>query len=72
VQSEKFDTRSVDYGLLIRTSHYGGRYSDKEKNENHYVTKVMPSNQRDGKKGRLNEQWDGRMEILTSGKATNI
>jgi hypothetical protein len=56
VQSEKFDARSVDYGLLIRTSHYGGRYCDKEKNENHYVTEVMPSNQRDGKKGRLNER----------------
>jgi alpha/beta superfamily hydrolase len=41
VQLEEFDKRSVEYGLLISTAHYGGRYCDKGKNEIRYNIKVI-------------------------------
>jgi len=70
VQLEEFDKRSVEYGLLISTAHYGGRYCDKEKkNEIRYNIKVVLGTQSVDK---IMGQWDEGMEILMRGKKANL
>jgi len=57
----RVDGRSVGYGLLIRTSHYGPLCCDGDGgDENHYDTKVKLSSQRDRKE---RENYGRRMEI---------
>jgi hypothetical protein len=50
VPLEESDERLVDYGVLIRTSHYIEHCCDKgRKNVNHYNTKVTLHSHRGGK-----------------------
>lgn len=65
---EESDERLVDYGVLIRTSHYIEHCCDKgRKNVNLCDTKVVLRSRRCGKVREIHDTIREGMEILTSG-----